>query len=286
MAMAMATGMLRRRSLHCAMQASSWQLLSRSMGTETAAAASSEQMAGSKSKKAGKRFYEKAHTRPSEKDGYEVLLDHRVLRTPAKKPLKLPNPALALAVAAEWEWQSSGVRAFTMPLVKLTSIALDQVPTDREKIIATLLKYCHTDTLCCRADLGSKLADKQVKLWDPLLDWAEKEVGARPVVSSSIFGTIQPYPVIFALDKTLRSMSDWELAAVDSLAGSAKSLVVALAIARNELSIERAMDIIRLEEEHQIEDWGHVEGGHDIDIADLRVQITAASVFLRLLNNK
>lgn len=94
--------------------------------------------------------------------------------------------------------------------------------------------------------------DKQVKLWDPLLDWAEKEVGARPVVSSSIFGTIQPYPVIFALDKTLRSMSDWELAAVDSLAGAAKSLVVALAIARNELSIERAIDIIRVEEEHQV----------------------------------
>ncbi|OAE18118.1 hypothetical protein AXG93_4101s1050 [Marchantia polymorpha subsp. ruderalis] len=282
----MATGIFGRRSLHRAVQASSWQLLLRSMGTETAAAASSEQIAGRKSKKEGKRFYEKAHARPSEKDGYEVLLDHRVLRTPAKKPLKLPNPALALAVAAEWEWQdSSGIRAFTMPLVRLTSITLDQVPTDREKIIATLLKYCHTDTLCCRADEGSKLADKQVKLWDPLLDWAEKEVGARPVVSSSIFGTIQPYPVIFALDKTLRSMSDWELAAVDSLAGAAKSLVVALAIARNELSIERAIDIIRVEEEHQIEDWGHVEGGHDIDIADLRVQITAASVFLRLLNH-
>lgn len=56
----------------------------------------------------GRRFYKKAHVKPAE-DGssgwYVVLLDNRVLKTPAKKPLKVPNAALAHAVAAEWEWQ-------------------------------------------------------------------------------------------------------------------------------------------------------------------------------------
>lgn len=33
------------------------------------------------------------------------MLDHRVLRTPARHPLVLPSRALALAIAAEWEWQ-------------------------------------------------------------------------------------------------------------------------------------------------------------------------------------
>jgi hypothetical protein len=33
----------------------------------------------------------------------------------------------------------------------------------------------------------------------------------------------------------------------------------------------------------QIEEWGLVEGGHDIDIADVRCRVAAASVFLRLL---
>ena len=37
--------------------------------------------------------------------GFQVLLDHRVLKTPARRPLVVPTRALALAIAAEWEWQ-------------------------------------------------------------------------------------------------------------------------------------------------------------------------------------
>ncbi|KAL3692844.1 hypothetical protein R1sor_006495 [Riccia sorocarpa] len=278
--MAMVKGLLRKDSLHKL----SWRLL-QSMSTESATT-KAEEIAAKKRKLEGRRFYEKASVRAAEEGGgYEVLLDHRVLRTPAKKALRLPTPALALALAAEWEWQDrSGVRSFTMPLVRLASITIDQIPTDKEKIIATLLKYCHTDALCCRAEPGSQLAGKQTKYWDPLLDWAEKEVGARPVVSSSIFGASQPQHVLDALEKTLRNLNHWELAAIDSLASSSRSLVIALAIARNHLNVDKALDIIRLEEEHQIEEWGLVEGGHDIDIADLRVRISAASIFLRLLS--
>ena len=36
----------------------------------------------------------------------------------------------------------------------------------------------------------------------------------------------------------------------------------------------------------QVEEWGFVEGGHDIDIADLHVRLAAPSVFLRLLELK
>ncbi|KAL2635127.1 hypothetical protein R1flu_006606 [Riccia fluitans] len=280
----MVKGLLWRESSQRTLQGLSWRLLQGMMSTESAAA-KAEHVAASKKKLAGKRFYEKANMRPADKGGgYEVLLDHRVLRTPAKKALRLPTPALALALAAEWEWQDrSGVRSFTMPLVRLASITIDQIPIDKEKIIASLLKYCHTDALCCRAEPGSKLADKQTRYWDPLLDWAEKELGARLIVSSSIFGANQPQHVLNALEKTLRNLNDWELAAVDSLASSSRSLVVALAVARNHLKIDQALDIIRLEEEHQIDEWGLVEGGHDIDIADLRVRISAASIFLRLL---
>lgn len=37
--------------------------------------------------------------------GYQVMLDHRVLQTPARHRLIVPSRALALAIAAEWEWQ-------------------------------------------------------------------------------------------------------------------------------------------------------------------------------------
>lgn len=37
--------------------------------------------------------------------GWGIWLDSKGLRTPAKNPLRLPNYPLALAVAAEWQWQ-------------------------------------------------------------------------------------------------------------------------------------------------------------------------------------
>lgn len=62
----------------------------------------------------GRRFYKKAHMEPAEDgSGYLVLLDGRVLKTPAKKPLKVASPELALAIAAEWEWQVAASIFFT-----------------------------------------------------------------------------------------------------------------------------------------------------------------------------
>ncbi|XP_024359709.1 uncharacterized protein [Physcomitrium patens] len=232
----------------------------------------------------GRRFYKKTHTKPAEDgSGYIVMLDGRELKTPARKPLKVPNAALALAIAAEWEWQQSGIRPYTMPMMKLAATSIDQIPRDRERVIHTLLKYFHTDSLCLRAEDTDPVAEKQSAVWDPLIDWAEQEIGERPAVTSSIFGTTQPSHVLEAMEKVLMQSSDWQLAAIDWLAGTARSLIVALAIARGRLGIEEAMEVIRLEENHQVEEWGYVEGGHDIDEADMRVKIAACSVFMRLL---
>lgn len=96
------------------------------------------------------------------------------------------------------------------------------------------------------------LAEKQAAVWDPLVDWVEGEIGERPMVTSSIFGTSQPPHVLEAMEKALMASSDWQLAAIDWLAGTARSLIVALAIARGRLGIDEAMDVIRLEENHQV----------------------------------
>jgi ATP synthase F1 complex assembly factor 2 len=39
----------------------------------------------------------------------------------------------------------------------------------------------------------------------------------------------------------------------------------------------------RLEEDLQLESWGLVEGGHDLDVADLRARVAAPLLFARLL---
>ncbi|XP_056847951.1 uncharacterized protein LOC130498528 [Raphanus sativus] len=85
----------------------------------------------------GKRFYKKVTTREADDgNGWTVMLDYRTLKTPSKRPLKLPSLALAKAIAADWEYQlAEGIRPFTMPLMKLACTALERVPLTRPKII-------------------------------------------------------------------------------------------------------------------------------------------------------
>ena len=54
----------------------------------------------------GKRFYRDATVRRADDgNGWTVMLDYRTLKSPAKRPLKLPSRSLAMAIAAEWEYQ-------------------------------------------------------------------------------------------------------------------------------------------------------------------------------------
>lgn len=50
-----------------------------------------------------------------------------------------------------------------------------------------------------------------------------------------------------------------------------------------QLKLEEVLKIARIEEDDQIEKWGLVEGGHDIDIADAHVRISAPYIFLKFL---
>ncbi|KAJ7970718.1 ATP synthase mitochondrial F1 complex assembly factor 2-like [Quillaja saponaria] len=236
----------------------------------------------------GKRFYKQVTAREADDgNGWSVMLDYRTLKTPSKRPLKLPTPALAKAIAAEWEYQQTdGIRPFTMPLMKLACTAMERVPLTRPKIIEHLMKKFNQDLVFCRApddnDLTSNVHDHQVEKIDPLLHWLDSEFGFKPVVYSSFFGGKQQDGLVQAMENLLKKTDDCELAAIDALAASAHSLVIAVGIFRGKLQIEEAIKLIRLEEDLQVDKWGLVEGGHDLDIADLRVQISSAAVFLGL----
>ncbi|KAH0453132.1 hypothetical protein IEQ34_017456 [Dendrobium chrysotoxum] len=236
----------------------------------------------------GKRFYKEVTTRMADDgNGWTVMLDYRTLKTPSKRPLKLPNIALAKAIAAEWEYQQTdGIRPFTMPLMKLACTALERVPLTRVKIIKNLIDKFHQDLVFCRSpgdtDLTKGVREKQEEKIDPLIEWLQSEFGFKPKLHSSLFGCKQDDNFVNAVENVLQKTTDCELAAIDAIAASAHSLVIALAIFRERLNIEETMELIRLEEDLQVDKWGLVEGGHDVDIADLQVQISSAVVFLRM----
>lgn len=173
-----------------------------------------------------------------------------------------------------------------MPLMRLACTALERVPLTRTKIIENLMKKFNQDLVFCRApddnELTSHLHDRQVEKIDPLLRWVESEFGFKPVVYSSFFGGKQEDGLVTAVESLLKKIDDCELAAIDAIAASAHSLIIAIAMVHGKLEIEEAIELIRLEEDFQVDRWGLVEGGHDVDIADLRVQISSPVVFLGL----
>ncbi|KAL8043732.1 hypothetical protein ABFX02_08G004700 [Erythranthe guttata] len=236
----------------------------------------------------GRRFYKNVTTREAEDgNGWSVMLDYRTLKTPSKRNLKCPTLALAKAIAAEWEYQETdGIRPFTMPLMKHACTALERVPVTRPKIIDHLMKKFHQDLVFCRAprdnDVTKDLRELQVEKFSPLIKWVESEFGFKPAVYTSFFGGKQDEGLVKAVENLLKKTDDCELATIDAIASSAHSLLIAIGIFRGILSIEQAIELIRLEEDLQVDRWGLVEGGHDIDIADLRVQISSAAVFLQL----
>ena len=76
---------------------------------------------------------------------------------------------------------------------------------------------------------------------------------------------------------------DCELAALDQIAGTSKSLLIALAVARGRMDAATAIAAARVAETHQTDEWGVVEAGHDLDAANVAVSIASASAFLRMI---
>lgn len=232
------------------------------------------------------RFYKRVEVVQMD-DGsgdWGVALDGRRLKTPKRVPLAVPSKSLAVAVAAEWEWQSGrSVRPFTMPLMALVATAVDQMsqPEVRDLHVRKLLEHFHADVVLCRAEPGA-LAEHQAAAHEPILRWARAELGdVRP--SDSIFGANISEEVMRAAEARLCSMDAFELTAAFNAAASAKSLLVGLALTRGAVDVETATRAARAEEDFQIAEWGLVEGGHDVDQADIAVRLSAPRTMLNLL---
>ncbi|MES1155395.1 MAG: ATP12 family chaperone protein, partial [Pseudorhodoplanes sp.] len=64
-----------------------------------------------------KRFYEKAGVTRNG-DFFEVTLDGKPVRTPARNPLAAPTRELAQAIADEWQAQTDLIDPAAMPLTR------------------------------------------------------------------------------------------------------------------------------------------------------------------------
>lgn len=202
-----------------------------------------------------KRFYKEA-TAGAVEGGWQVLLDGRAVKTVGGRPQRVPTPALADALAAEWAAQGETIDPAGFILRDMVDYALDVVVSEREAAIRELLGYGETDTLCYRAEAGDTLRREQDLVWEPLLTAAE----ARHDIAFERIGGImhrpQPAATLARLEMVLTGQDHFALAALRNLVGLAASLVIGLAALDEDADIAALWNAANLEEDWQAERWG------------------------------
>jgi chaperone required for assembly of F1-ATPase len=204
---------------------------------------------------AAKRFWKMAEVAPAE-GGFQVLLDGRALRTPARRPVEVPAEALASALAAEWQAQPEVIDPRAMPMSRMTNSAIDTVAQNRDHVIDTIAAYGDSDLLCYRAAHPEGLVARQAAVWNPLLDWAAAALGARLEVHTGVMHRPQPPAALGALRAAVAARGPFQLAALHELVALSGSLVIGLRAAAGDSDIEALWAASRLDEIWQSDLWG------------------------------
>lgn len=229
---------------------------------------------------APRRFY-KDVTADAVAGGWRILLDGRSVKTPGRAELVLPGYALAEAVAGEWRGQGAQIDPHSMPLTKLANTAIDGVAVNRDAVAEDIVAFAGSDLVCYRAGSPETLAARQSAAWDPLLDWAEAEHGARLMTVEGVMPLDQPAASLDALRAALAGIDAFPLTALHVMTTLTGSAIVALAHGAGRLSLDEAWAAAHVDEDFQIAHWGEdaeAKARRAARLADMR----AASEFFRL----
>ncbi len=228
-----------------------------------------------------KRWYRATGIDQAPED-FGIELDGKPLRTPSKRPLRVPTETLARAIAGEWDGQDGVVAPATMPLTRLAATAIDRIAPDSTLVLANLAAYARSDLVCFRADHPSGLVERQTACWQPLVTWAALKHDAALAVTTGVMPREQPQPAILALEKVLDPLDSFRLVALHTVATQTGSLVIALALLDGHLTGEEAFSAGVLDELWSLEIWGHdTEAALALEIR--KADILTVERFLQLL---
>jgi len=204
-----------------------------------------------------KRFYKQADV-ASEDGEFHIRLDGRSVKTPGKCVLAAPTQALAEAIADEWQAQREVIDPANMPLTRLANTIIDGVASAPRDVAADLVRYLGSDLLVYRAQAPDGLVERQVRHWDPVLAWARDTLGARFVLAEGVTFVKQPAAALEAAAQAIPS-DPWRLGAAHVITTLTGSALIALALARDALSLEVAWAAAHVDEDWNMDLWGRDE---------------------------
>ncbi|ACL61861.1 ATP12 family chaperone protein [Methylobacterium nodulans] len=206
-----------------------------------------------------KRFYAEAGVAAAE-DGHRLVLDGRPARTPGRRMLAVPQAAVAQALAEEWGAQGEEIDPARMPLTRLVNTALDGVADRRAAVAEDIAAYAGSDLLAYRAGDPARLVASQSAAWDPVLDWARSELGARFMLAEGVMHVPQPEESLQAVRRAVEAVeSPLALTGLHVMTTLTGSVLLALAVLHGRLTAEEAWAAAHVDEIFQASVWGRDE---------------------------
>ncbi len=194
-------------------------------------------------------------TRATAESG-RVLLDGKPLHLPSGAELRASSPALAEAIAAEWQAAPESFGPAHLPLTGLAGAAQERVAPDPQAMAATLATYAEADLLCYRAGHPPTLREAQHRAWQPWLDWAAATHGARLATTTGLTRIAQPPAALAALHAALSALDPPTLAALGLAIPVFGSCVLGLALAARAAAPESLFAASIVDEQFQETRWG------------------------------
>lgn len=226
-----------------------------------------------------KRFYEDVTISPY-RDGFEVNLGTRKLKSPSGTVLRIPSETLAQAVALEWDSQKEALKYHTMPVTNLCFYATDKPNGEKSVLVESCLRFLDTDTILFHSDEPPGLADQQLQEWGPVITWAQDRYKVKIPHTMGFAPPIIPRETVQAFRQHLLFNNHWALTGYERLVNTLKSLLLSIALVERRLTVEEAVSLSRLEQEYQISKWGNVEWYHDVDLLEHRSRAAACTFFI------
>jgi chaperone required for assembly of F1-ATPase len=230
-----------------------------------------------------KRFYSRAHVGEAEGGGFPLLLDGKPVKTPARRLLAAPTKALAEKIAEEWNAQAELIDPGRMPLTRLANAVIDAVAGAPKPVADDVAQYLGADLLCYRAEAPPGLVERQTQHWDPVLEWAQRSLGARLELAQGITHVAQPSEALAAVRAKIPT-DPWRLGALSAITTLTGSGLLALALERGALEPDAAWAAAHVDEDWQMSQWGSDQAALERR-AYRYAEMQAAATVLRLANS-
>ena len=178
-----------------------------------------------------KKFWEKVSIKKISSDSFCIMLDKRILKTPLKRDLVLPNLNLAQEIVKEWDQDSKKINTESMIFYGLISTSLDKIIDNKNLYINDILDYIDTDLICYRALNPKELVDdKNNSFWfingERRISWAKDPPSNNPIIEGKWWNNDEKNKLQISLDHKVAN--DLKLKIGDSITFNILAFIIHL----------------------------------------------------------